>query len=90
MATIAIDWNDGTGEKFYLSYSASVGNQTISVSSDAHTGYIERSKTVTFQTTSGSPTVTATLTVKQTGKDITIITYNDTAISRNEVAVGYE
>lgn len=85
-----VDWNDGTGEKIYFSYGSSEGTQTISVSSDVHTGYIERSKTVTFRTTSGTPTVTATLTVKQSGRNITLITYNDTAMTSNDVAVGYE
>lgn len=90
MATTAIDWNDGTGGKIYLSYGSSEGTQTISVSSDTHTGYESRSKDITFQTTTGSPTVSATLRVTQSGKNITIITYNDNAISRNDVAVGYE
>lgn len=90
MATKQIDWNDGTGGKIYLSYDASGGTQTISVSSDAHTGYEPRSKDITFQTTEGSPTVSATLRVTQSGKNITIITYNDNAVSRNDVAVGYE
>lgn len=90
MATTAIDWNDGSGGKIYLSYSASEGDQAISVSSDANTGYTERTKAVTFQSASGTPTVTATLTVRQPGKNITVITYNDTAMTSNDVAVGYE
>ena len=88
--TTQLDWNDGSGEKLTLTYTAAEGNQTISVSSAPHTGYSARTRTITFQTTAGSPTATATLTVTQSGKNITIITYNDKAITRNEVAVGYE
>lgn len=85
-----VPWNDGTGEKIYLTYGASEGNQTIAVTSDAHTGYVERTKDITFTVSAGGTTITRTLTVKQSGKDITIITRNDTATTRNEVAVGYE
>lgn len=85
-----VDWNDGTGEKIYLSYGSSEGTQTISVSSDAHTGYVERSKDIVFQVSAGGTTITRTLTVVQRGKDITIITRNNVAITRNDVAVGYE
>lgn len=89
MATKTVYWSGSSGDKITLSYSASSGDQTVSVSSDANTGYETRSKEVTFQTTVGG-TVTKTLTVSQAGKDITIITYNDKAITRNDVAVGYE
>lgn len=85
-----IPWNDGSGDEIHVSYNASVGNQTVEVSSDANTGYESRSKVITFQTTEGSPTVSRSLTVNQAGKDIIIITFNDKAITRNEVAVGYE
>lgn len=85
-----VPWGDGSGEKIYLTYSASEGNQTVSVTSDAHAGYIERSKDITFTVTAGQTTITRTLTVVQSGKDITIITRNNTAITRNDVAVGYE
>ena len=88
--TTQLDWNDGSGEKITLTYTAAAGNQTISVSSAPNTGYIARTRTITFQTSAGSPTATATLTVTQSGKNITIITYNDKAITRNDVAVGYE
>ena len=88
--TTQVDWNDGTGEKIYLTYGASEGNQTVTVTSDAHTGYVERTKDIVFSVTAGSTMITRTLTVKQSGKDITIITFNDAAITRNDVAVGYE
>ena len=87
--TTELDWNDGSGEKITLTYGSAEGTQTISVSSATHTGYIARTRTITFQTSAGSPTETATLTVTQSGKNITIITYNDKAITRNDVAVGY-
>ncbi len=86
-----IPWGDGSGEKIYLTYSASEGNQTVSVTSDAHTGYVERTKDITFTVVAGQTTITRTLTVSQRGKDITIIVYNyETAITYNDTAVGYE
>lgn len=88
--TTSLSWNDGTTDKLYLTYSASEGNQTIAVTSDAHTGYIERSRDVVFTVTAGGTTISRTLTVTQLGKDITIITRNDNAITRNDVAIGFE
>lgn len=85
-----VPWNDGTGEKIYLTYGASEGNQTIAVTSDAHTGYVERTRDIVFSVSAGGTTINRTLTVKQSGKDITIITFNDTAMTSNSVAVGYE
>ena len=88
--TTSLSWNDGTSDKLYLTYSSSEGTQTVSVSSDSHTGYVSRSRDVVFQVTAGGTTISRTLTVVQNGKDITIITRNDTAITRNDVAIGYE
>ena len=88
--TTQVEWGDGSGDKIYLTYSASEGNQTVTITSDAHTGYIERTKDITFTAIAGQTTITRTLTVIQAGKDITIITRNDVAMTENEVAVGYE
>ena len=88
--TTQIGWNDGTGDNIYLSYSASEGNQTVTITSDAHTGYIERTRDITFSATAGGTTISRVLTVVQQGKDITIITRNDVAMTENDVAVGYE
>lgn len=88
--TTQIGWNDGTGEKIYLSYSASEGNQTVTITSDAHTGYVERTRDITFSAFAGGTTISRVLTVVQQGKDITIITRNDVAMTENDVAVGYE
>lgn len=85
-----VPWNDGTGEKIYLTYGASEGNQTVTITSDAHTGYVTRTKDITFTVSAGSTTITRTLTVNQIGKNITIITRNDVAMTENDVAVGYE
>ena len=90
MATTTIPWGDGSGDNIYLTYSSASGNQTITVSSDAYADYIDRSQDITFSATANGTTVTATLTVTQSGKNITIITRNDTAFTRNDVAVGYE
>lgn len=88
--TTSLSWNDGTTDKLYLTYSASEGNQTIAVTSDAHTGYEARSRDIVFQVSAGGTTISRTLTVTQFGKDITIITRNDNAITRNDVAIGFE
>ena len=88
--TTSLDWNDGSGDKLYLTYGASEGTQTVSVSSDPHTGYVERTRDIVFQVSAGGTTISRTLTVAQSGKDITIITRNDNAITRNEVAIGFE
>lgn len=85
--TQEVAWNDGTGDKIYLTYAASAGNQTIAVSSDAHGGYVERTKTLTFTASGVSP---VTLTVNQSGKNITVITRNDVAKTYSDVALGYE
>ena len=89
MATKTIYWSGSSGDKITLSYTASEGNQTVQVSSDAHTGYEARTKDITFQTTVGG-TITKTLTVTQAGKDITVISHSDVVITFSDVAVGYE
>lgn len=88
--TTEVNWNDGSGDKIYLSYGASEGTQTVSVSSDPLAGYESRSRNIVFQVSAGGTTISRTLTVVQSGKNITIITRNDTAITRNDVAVGFE
>lgn len=88
--TTQVEWGDGSGDKIYLTYAASEGNQTVVVTSDAHGGYLERTKDIVFSVTAGGTTITKTLTVVQNGKDITIITRNDVAMTQNDVAVGYE
>lgn len=85
-----VSWNDGSGDKLYLTYAASEGNQTVTVTSDAHTGYIPRSREIVFSVTAGGTTISRTLTVTQLGKDITIIVRNDVYSVDNDVAVGYE
>lgn len=88
--TTQVSWNDGTGDKIYLSYEASEGNQMVTITSDAHTGYTNRSKDIVFSISAGGMTISRTLTVVQSGKNITIITRNDVAMTENDVAVGYE
>lgn len=88
--TTTIDWNDGSGEKLYLTYGASEGTQTIAITSDPHTGYVTRSKDIVFSVSAGGLSISRTLTVSQSAKDITIVTFNDTAVTHNDTAVGYE
>lgn len=90
MAVTTIPWGDGSGDNIYLTYPSASGDQTVTVTSDAHTGYIERTKDITFSATAGGATISRVLTVVQQGKDITIITRNDVAMTENDVAVGYE
>ncbi len=85
--TTQIDWGDGSGQKITLTYTASEGNQTVTVTSDANVGYLTRTKDITFTASGVSP---VSLTVTQSSKSITIITFNDTAITRSDAAVGYE
>lgn len=85
--TTEIEWGDGSGDKITFTYSAASGNQTILVSSAANTGYSDRTKTVTISASGATP---VTLTITQSSKSITIITFNDTAMTQNDVAVGYE
>lgn len=85
-----LDWNDGSNEKLYLTYGSSDGTQTIAISSDPNVGYTTRTRDIVFQVSTGSATIQRTLTVSQTGKDIIIITRNNTSVTRNDVALGYE
>lgn len=66
MATKSIAWTTGTGN-ITLSYTGQ-GNDTVVVTSDENDLYVDRSQTITFATTAGSPTVTQQVTVTQKGK----------------------
>lgn len=94
-----VAWGDGTGDKIYLTYSASEGSQTVAVSSDANTG-AARSKTVTFSASGVSPvTLTVTQAEGRTKKEATIsvdvVGYDSVNISyqsiesSNPIANGY-
>lgn len=88
--TTQVAWGDGSGDKITLTYAAAEGTQTVAVSSDPCTGYVTRTKDITFQVTGGGTTITRVLTVTQSGRDFLLITFNDTAITSNDVAVGFE
>ena len=91
MAVTTIPWGDGSGDNIYLTYSASTGDQTVLVSSDANTGVSSRSKNITFSVTAGQTTISRTLTVVQEAatSDLIIITRNDVYTTYNDKAVGY-
>lgn len=72
MATKSIAWATGTGN-ITLSYTGQ-GNDTVTVSSDPNNLYVERSQTISFTTTAGSPTVTRQVTVIQAMKEPNFIT----------------
>lgn len=67
MATKNIAWNTGTGN-ITLTYSGQ-GNDTVVVSSDANNLYQDRSQTIEFSTTAGSPAITRQVTVVQKMKE---------------------
>lgn len=88
MAITTIPWGDGSGDNIYLNYSASQGDQTILVSSDANNGTTFRQKVITFVSAVGN--ISRSLTVLQLpGRDVVSITWNDTCITYNDVAIGY-
>lgn len=57
-----VDWDDGSGDKIYISADAFGGNQNVLVSSDANAGSA-RTKNVSFQANG----ITRVLTVNQAG-----------------------
>lgn len=87
-----VSWNDGSSDKLYFSYSASEGNQTVTVTSDANTGINERSKNVTFTVVAGGVTIERTLTITQPAKSnkLFIITRNNEFATYNYVGIGYK
>lgn len=88
MTTIEIPWGDGSGDKIYLTSSALEGNQTVSVSSDANTGNVARTKDITFSA-SGAPSVILRVTQAE-GYNLIIATYSDVYPVYNDVAGGYK
>ena len=87
MATTTIPWGDGSGDNIYLTYSASQGDQTVLVSSDANGGPA-RTKDITFVSTVGN--ISRVLTVLQeSGMDLVSITWNDVCITYDDTAIGY-
>lgn len=87
MATTTIPWGDGSGDNIYLTYSASQGDQTVLVSSDANSG-AARTKNITFVSTVGN--ISRTLTVSQEeGASLVSITWNNVCITYDETAIGY-
>lgn len=87
MATTTIPWGDGSGDNIYLTYSASQGDQTVLVSSDANGG-AARQKVITFVSTVGN--ISRSLTVLQeSGMDLVSITWNDVCITYDDTAIAY-
>lgn len=80
MATTTIPWGDGSGDNIYLTYSSASGNQTVEVTSDANTGYANRSKNITFASVVGN--ITKVLTVSQEGKPEEYIIFADPAVEQ--------
>lgn len=66
MAVDNYPWGDGSGDYFHLSHPSYSGNNTITITSDANTGWRERSKTVRIY--SGSVEDTFTIT-QDAGRD---------------------
>lgn len=62
MASTSIAWGDGTSDYLTCTYSASSGNQTVTISSSLNKGTTSRKKTLKVSTASG---VYATMTITQ-------------------------
>ena len=60
MAVDNFPWGDGSGDYFHLSHPSYSGNNTITITSDANTGWQERSKTVRIYSGSVEDTFTIT------------------------------
>lgn len=88
--TTQLNWNDGSSDKLTLTYGATEGTVSVAVSSDPCAGYVSRTRDIVFQVSAGGTTISRTLTVVQSGKNITIVTHNDVYITYNDIAVGYE
>ena len=88
MAVTTIPWGDGSGDNIYLTYSASQGDQTVLVSSDANNG-AARQKVITFLSTVGN--ISRSLTVSQEeGASLVSITWNNVCITYDDTAIGYQ
>ena len=87
MATVEISWGDGSGDKIYLTSAALEGNQTVSVSSDANTGSLPRTKDITFSAEGTSSVVLHV--VQAEGSNLVIATYSDVYPVYNNVAGGF-
>lgn len=70
--TTEIPWDDGSGDKIYLTRNASEGDQVVQVSSDANSG-AARTKVVTF--TSGVGNIQRQLTINQAAGTISPVFY---------------
>ena len=90
MAVEQISWGDGSGDYLYIDPGEGEGTGTMSVSSDPNRGYEDRIMALGIHTTAGTPERSRLLEITQKGKDLTVITFGGYAITRNDVAVGYE
>lgn len=89
MATTTISWGDGSGDSIYLTYSASQGDQTVLVSSDANGGAM-RVKDITFSVNVGGTVISRVLTILQPSQSELIVPiYNGVYPTYNNVARGF-
>lgn len=82
-----IPWEDGSGDKIYLTFNASEGDQVVLVSSDPNGG-ATRIKDITFISSVGNISRVLTI-IQERGMDLVSITWNDTCITYNDTAIGY-
>lgn len=90
MAVKQVSWEDGSGDNLYIDPGEGEGTGSLSVSSDPNLGYDDRIMAIGINTTAGTPARSRLLEITQKGKDLTVITFDGYAITRNDVAVGYE
>lgn len=77
MASISIAWGDGTSDYLTCTYSASSGNQTVTISSSLNKGVTSRTKTLKVSTSSGE---SATMTITQIRDGIGSMTIGSTFV----------
>ena len=66
MAILTKEWNDGSGDVLTVSTSSGSGNDSLSLSSSVNEG-IDRSMSVSVANSAGSPSLSAVISVSQTG-----------------------
>jgi len=82
MAVVTIPWGDGSGDNIYLTYPSASGDQTVEMSSDANTGSIDRTKSITFTASHHGTSSSKILTVTQEGVKEPYIVFADATVGQ--------
>ena len=89
VASLTINWDDGSGDKLYLTpYTGSSGQTPVVITSDANATGIYRTKQVKFYVIN-KPEVYVWLTIKQSaGGDLWVLGLGDNIVGYNSKAIG--